>query len=165
MGGAKSIMRGYLTHNCSDKELVDVSDYKEKAKSPVYDILFDDRHQLFSVDNSMDIKEYLNYLVTIKEIAQSNPTAGKYRYMLDLGFIPVSMPPVWLIDIVYNKVRPALESKNITFYQLPASSFINGAYTGGQPDIWVSKMEVCDICGCKPELVTAKRLLEVIGVC
>lgn len=159
------MIKGYVTDNCANRRAVDISEYSAKAKSHAYDILLDDRHQIFSENNTCDMVEYLNYIDTIREIAQEDTTSGRYRYMLDLGFIPVSMPPVWLISLVYSKVRPVLDAKGIEYYQLPASSFSSGSYTASQPDIWVNKMSVYEMCNCKPESVTVRRLLEVLGVC
>ena len=157
--------KSYVTQNCANRESVNFAEYQIKAKSPQYDVVYDDRHLLFSENNTFDIAQYLNYIDTIKEIAQKEPNTGKYRYMLDLGFIPVSMPPIWLVDTIYPKVRMALEREGIEYFQLPASSFIQGTYTGGTPDIWVSKLSVNKMCNCKPELVTVRKVLEVLHIC
>lgn len=165
MGGTVYFMtKGYLTINCADKQVIDFEEYR-KSVSQKEDVLYDDRHQLFSEDNTNDMVEYLNYIDTIKEIAQKNTNTGKYRYMLDLGFIPICMPPGWMILPIYMTIRPALEARGIEYFQLPASSFSLGAYTGSQPDIWVHKLSVHELCNCKPELVTVRRLVEVLGLC
>lgn len=150
---------GILTTNCADKRMVETSVIYE-----IPDVYYDERHQIFSENNTNDTTEYLNYIDLIRDIAQKDNTTGKYRYMLDLGFIPVSMPPTWMLDSVYSGVRAALEAKGIEYFQLPASSFSLGNYTVGAPDIWVSKITLAPICNCKPELVTVRKILGVLGL-
>lgn len=129
--------------------------------SDLSNYLIDDRHGMYICNSSMDIVEYLNYVDSIRTIAQTHKV-GKYRYMLDLGYIPVCMAPVYLVDFVYSVVVPKLTEQSIPFIHLPASSFSQPNYSGPRPDVWVSKMDVYKVCGCKPENVTVKRLLEVL---
>lgn len=123
--------------------------------------MLDDRHNIFSVDNDMDVEGYYNYIFEINKLAQKYGKS-KYQYMLELGYMPVIMPPFPYGTILHERFLPRLEHFKVPYEALQASSFTKVQYSNVQPDIWVSKMEAAKLLKMKPTDVTVKTFLEEI---
>lgn len=122
--------------------------------------LMDDRHDIFSLNNTMDKTMYLNYLQTIKEIAQSSKH-GRFTCLLDLGYMPVLMPPFY-ISTWYPSIVAALEAHGVPYTRLPASSFAKDMFSHNTPDIWVSKLDCVDLLKKPAQNIRVNDLLDAI---
>lgn len=123
----------------------------EEVKSG--DIL-DLRHEIWVRNPTFSLESYIAYLDIVKEYAM----VCKNDYMLQLGFIPLIMPPSFMGEIVHRDVLPRLP-RELPRYPREATSFINPRYRYTYPDIWVSKLDVAKLCGCKIEDATVKEVL------
>lgn len=147
--------------NC--KKVDEVPSDKIKSVAAQYNGqgLMDDRHNIYSFDNTLDLPMYYNYLETIKALAQES-NVGRLKYLLDLGYMPVVMSPFFMFDSLHSQIIPALEKHNIPYKKMQASSFIKDWYTNDNPDIWVSKLDCASFLNKRPEQIRVKDLLEEI---
>lgn len=122
----------------------------------------DMRNFIYARDATFTIKSYIGYLNTIKPIAMNSEVGD---YMLRLGFIPLIMPPSFWEDKAHTMILPKLP-KSLPYHPRPAVSFLatNFSFRSDYPDIWVSKLDAAELCGCKPELVTVRGVLEKCGL-
>ena len=153
----------YLAKNSKliDKTTLD----KVSELSQLHEGLLDDRHNIFSTNNVFSMETYYDYLHSIRIVEQDNRdhmNTGKYRYLLDLGYMPVVMPAFYMGNQVHQIVIPALDAHDVPYLSLPASSLTKPSYSNPNSDIWVSKLDVYEMLNCKPEDVTVRRLLEAI---
>lgn len=122
----------------------------------------DKRNFIYARNHTFTKESYLGYLNQVKTLAMS-ATSDDSTYMLRLGFIPLVMPPSFWGDRAHTMILPRLP-KSLPYYPRPAISFLNFRYHSDYPDIWVSKLDAAELCGCKPELVTVKGVLEKCGL-
>ena len=118
--------------------------------------LLDTRHYIYSKHNTFDVAQYLNYLNILRPYVHSS----NYTGMLELGFLPVVMPPSFFEDRLHKLVLPKLTEKGIPFYQRRPISFLGNSYTSDYPDIWVSKMDMAEILNQPPHTILTKTVLE-----
>jgi hypothetical protein len=116
---------------------------------------FDVRHNMFSLNSSRDIIQYLNYLGMVKEIAATS----KYAGILELGFMPLIMPPSFFGDALHRAILPNLK---IDYYTLRARSLAGNNYVSDFPDIWVHKLDAAKLVSKAPYAITVKDVLEVV---
>lgn len=131
-------------------------------KIPGDNDVLDTRNYLYARNPTYTLESYLGYLMSIKALAMSPPVKG-VDYMLELGFIPLIMPPSFWGDRAHTMILPHIP-KSLPYFPRPAISFLNFRYHSDYPDIWVSKLDAAELCGCKPELVTVKEVLKRCGL-
>jgi hypothetical protein len=150
-----------VAENCKQVNVVTVEEAKKLDKQYNQEGLYDDRNAMMCYKNTFDMVMYLNYLDMCKQLSQTY-NAGRFHYMLDLGFVPVVMSPFFMGDNFHQLLIPKMEQKNIPYRKLPATSFVNDWYKNSNPDVWVSKLEVAPILGKSPESIRVKNILEAI---
>lgn len=150
-----------LAENCRKIDVVSSLDLKTMLGDKMKDGYMDTRHDIFSINNTMDLQMYYNYLETIKELSQLS-RFGKYKYLLDLGYLPILMTPVYMMDKWYEDVTEGLNSRNIPFKKLSASSLTKDMYTSDYPDVWVSKLDCVGLVSKPVTAIRSKDVLEAI---
>lgn len=152
-----------IAENCKKVSVVDVLDLEKTVGTADYKRgLLDMRHNMFTINNTGDKEMYFNYLRTINEIAQES-RFGRYNCLLDLGYIPILMVPMFIGDRWDMQFIQALERNGIPYKKLPASSFSKDSYTADSPDIWVSKLDCADIVGKPAHLIRSIDVINRIG--
>jgi hypothetical protein len=118
---------------------------------------FDARHFIFSINSTKDMAQYINYIEWCNKIA----SASKYAGLLEIGFIPLIMPPSFFGDMIHVEVLPKLEGK-LKYYPMKARSFLGNYYQSDYPDIWVHRFDAAKFVSKKPQHIRVKDLLEVL---
>lgn len=128
----------------------------EIDEKPTFDsgFLLDERHLIYSKDNTLDIVQYLNYIDLVRGIAQRSKKEG----LLTLGFLPLIMPPSFFKDKLHRMIIPKLK---IQYFPVKSQSFLGTNYAADFPDIWVSKLDAAKIVGKQPVAVTVRDVLGV----
>mgnify|MGYP004617162937 CR=1 FL=1 len=121
--------------------------------------VLDERNNIYSYDNKMNLETYYNYIESIKTLSQKF-NFGKYKYMLKLGYIPLLMVPSPYKSVLHETIMPRLEASGIPYVKLQPMSFIKLSYTFIEPDIWISKMDAAEFLGCKPTDVRVKGVIN-----
>ncbi len=132
------------------------------ASLPTREDVLDTRNFIYARNPTFTKESYLGYLNFVKSLAMTAASDAN-NYMLRLGFIPLVMPPSFWGDRAHTMILPHIP-KSLPYYPRPATSFLNSRYHSDYPDIWVSKLDAAKLCGCKPELVTVKGVLEKCGL-
>lgn len=118
----------------------------------------DERNLIVVRDPSFSIDSYIAYLELIKEYAMNSIN----NQMLQLGFIPIVMPPSFMGEVVHLAILPYLP-KDLPTYPREAIGFRNPRFHYVYPDIWVSKLDIAKLFGCKIENVTVREVLNRCG--
>lgn len=159
-GRCKILLTYYLANNNKLIDKIDVDKVYEMIQ--FNEGLVDDRHDIFCTNIEVTVDSYLEYLKSVRIIEQESKVKGKYYYLLELGYMPVVMPPFYYKESMHEIIIPKLKENNIPMLTLPASSLTKPVYSNPTQDVWVSKMDVYQMLKCKPEEVTVKKLLEAI---
>lgn len=118
----------------------------------------DERNLIAVREPSYTIDSYLAYLDLIKGYAMNSMN----NQMLQLGFIPIVMPPSFMGEVVHQAILPYMP-KDLPTYPREAIGFRNPRFHYVYPDIWVSKLDVAKILGCKIEDVTVREVIRLVG--
>lgn len=152
-----------IAENCKKVSECDTSSLSSAISGDVSLGLLDARVNMLSMNTTSDKTMYINYLQTLKEIAQT-VRCGRYTCLLDLGFMPVLMAPSFIGGLWHNQFIEALMANNIPFKKLPASSFNSDFYTQDDPDLWVSKLDCAELLGKPPQNVRVVDLINAINI-
>lgn len=137
--------------------------------NPETDAVFERRHFIYVRDPEYTIEMYLNYLKFVYALYnQYQPhykgTPQSAVYMLQLGFLPVVYPPSFWEDKLHIMVIPKLRESGLPYYARQASAVLVSNYVSSYPDLWVSKLDAAEFCGCAPKDVTVKAVLSKCGL-
>lgn len=133
----------------------------ETTPVPDLDIL-DSRHCIYARNCDYSLASYLGYLDISKKFAFRAGTRDS-DYMLNLGFIPLVMPPSFWGDRAHDMILPKVQGI-LPCYPRPAMSFLHPHYRADLWDFWVSKMDAAELCQCNPDQVTTKEVLRRCGL-
>lgn len=129
-------------------------------EEPTSTDILDTRNYIYVRNPTYTIESYLRYLNTVKPLAMM---ASFQDYMLQLGYIPIVMPPSFWGDRLHNMILPHLP-KELPRYPRPATSFLNFKYHSDFPDIWVSKLDAAEFLNCAPQNVRVREVLRKCGL-
>ena len=127
----------------------------------------DARTGIFVRSPTYTIDSYIRYVDVLKRVILT-PNTGLLLYtrnvlcLLELGFIPLVMPPSFWGDAAHMMILKKLP-KELPYYTRQAFSLVTYGQIADYPDIWVSKMDVARLFGVRPESVTVKGVLEYVG--
>lgn len=156
-------MEVIVANNCKMVNKLSVLDLETALGDDYRKGILDSRHNVFSIGVEQGHDMYFNYLEILRECAHSS-TCGRYFGILDIGFIPLFMPPSFMnYDYFANEITTALDTEGLKYYKLPASSFTKPQYTDDFPDIWVNKMDYADFIGKSAEHIRVEDILRKVG--
>lgn len=129
---------------------------------PEYNDRVDMRNLIYVRGATLTKEAYYGYTEYLKKMAMSSPFDNT-TYMLRLGFIPLVMAPSFWGERAHEMILPIIP-KSLPYYPRPSVGFRNPYFRSDFPDIWVSKLDAAKLCGCRPEQVTVKGVLEKCGL-
>ena len=122
-------------------------------------VYFDERAYFLTRNlNLSNWQWYFNYLDFMQTAASKNPKA-KPMYLLDLGYVPVVYMPSCCLKFG-TELMEALDSKDIPHVKIAPTSFVRKYCDIMTVDAWVSKMDVAEPLGLKPENVTSEAIIR-----
>lgn len=122
-------------------------------------VFFDERANFLTRNLDLsDFQWYYNYLDFMQTMANKNPNA-KPMYLLDLGYVPVVYLPSCCLQIG-PKLVEALDAADVPHVRLSPTSFVSKYCNLMTVDAWVSKMDIYERLGVKPEEVTSEMILR-----
>lgn len=116
----------------------------------------DRRFCIYARNAVFDVEAYLGYLRYAEKFAMAARVSVP---MLELGFIPIIMPPSFWGRQVHDIILPLLP-KELPYFFVKTTNFTNWAYDGGYDDVWVSKMDAAKLLGIAPEYVTSEEVIR-----
>lgn len=146
-----------------------------QGASPEPDDQGDTRTGCYCRNDKMDLESYANYIkvcalfkrkLMAGEGSQSAVSGPSYMY--GLGFIPVTMVPSYWPDSFVEKMYKAVRDARLPVYSRSPVGLSYYAYnsrkSSGQPEWWISKMDVAERLGTTPDKVTIKEVFQVCGL-
>lgn len=142
-----------LTNNC--KIVVDKgqplklsrADAKKAFKDK--DIKLDERLFIISVNNTYDEVQYLNYLNLLRNSSNrmniSGSVVNNFTSLLDLGYVPVWIPPTFFDEDneLADRVLQSIKSKKLLNYIKERQLRLTGTQVSSRTsDIWLSRLDV-----------------------
>jgi hypothetical protein len=119
--------------------------------------------------NGVDkITAYLNYLKLLSIIscfleASRSDITNRFVNLLDLGYIPLIMPPSFFEKTVHEVLKPQIEKSGIRFIYHKALRTDGSRLDMSTDDIWGSRMDISNLLGVKyTEVNPLKFFLGVI---
>ena len=156
-------MEVIVANNCKKVNKLSVMNLEATLGSDFKKGVLDSRHNVFSIGVVQGHEMYFNYLEILRECAHES-TCGRYFGILDIGFIPLFMPPSFMnYDMFASEITNVLDMEGLKYYKLPASSFSKPQYTDDYPDIWVNKMDYAKFVGKSAEQVRVEDILRKVG--
>lgn len=137
-----------MAHNCVQYDVKEMQTI-EFLKYPYIDL----RYNMVSDNDTLDFEEYFNYVEMSKQFVRDAKTV-KGGFLLDIGYIPVWMPPTFLQS--YTKMVTKC-FVGIPYLAYKSVSFNNPKYEGDSEDIWVSKVTCAEKFGWAYEDITVKK--------
>lgn len=132
-------------------------------------------HRSLFVSKSIDTTNwewyynYLNLNAQFASLSVSNPIGSHKRnptvndYLLRYGYIPMIFLPQNVGSGPRGELQAILDTNNIEYIVQKSISFINPEYYTEEVDAWVSKLDLSEKFGIKPEMVRSadiwRRLL------
>lgn len=126
----------------------------------------DKRFNLISVDSTGDLDEYIRYycffLQQVEALLSMESPSGNFVNQLDLGFVPVFVPPTYLYSTLSQPFREAIEQTKIKIYEKPSMRLDGSGINSESRDIWCSRLELAKLFGKHPCSFKMGDYLEMI---
>lgn len=130
------------------------------------DCMVDDRMYIYSIGNTMDTEEYCNYYETFitkanKEVSVAS-AKGKFVTNLDLGYIPVYIPPTFFPLEATEEFIERLEEKKIAYKRMYPLR-IRGDRAGSElTDVWCTRKEIARVLNTTIDNINVLEFLKVV---
>lgn len=104
----------------------------------------------------------LNLYIVYNVMQKAADGLASLPYMLRIGYVPVCFLPLYVTGINTVWFTSRLNALKIPYVQMPARSFLYSRMNSSMQDVWVAKVDVCEMLGKSPEQVRSRDVIEVL---